>query len=202
VSVYGKLSALAVSRSEGSSTKRALKAAACLIVLTVWVVIAPAEEAPASNTSKSFDFAILLSGTDTGNASALLNVRIPANVGLMPHVHTREDEVFLIKQGTFQFLMDGVCLSASAGATVYMPKEHMHTLKNVTPYLGELLLFVYPAGLDQYFRELRDLHLKMPQDFDKLNELSMSKYGITYDPHHDFHAGKCRDVAAIDTTAK
>jgi len=31
------------------------------------------------------------------------------------HIHSREDEVYLIKSGTFQFLMDGVCLQAEPG---------------------------------------------------------------------------------------
>jgi hypothetical protein len=32
--------------------------------------------------------------------------------------------------------------------------------------------------------------LKVPQDFQKLNELANSKYGINLVPDHDFHAGR------------
>ena len=56
----------------------------------------------------------------------------------------------------------------------------MHTFKNIAKDSGEQLLFVYPAGLEQFFREVHDLNLKMPQDFTKLNELSNSKYGINH----------------------
>jgi mannose-6-phosphate isomerase-like protein (cupin superfamily) len=143
-----------------------------------------------------------LGGADTGSSSALLDIRIPANAGPPPHIHTREDEVYLIKQGTFQFFMDGICLQAGPGATVYMPKGHMHTFKNIAKHAGEQLLFVYPAGLEQFFREVHDLGLKMPQDFDRLNELSNDKYGINHVPGHDFHAGTCTGVAATGASAK
>jgi hypothetical protein len=138
----------------------------------------------------------LLSGADTGSASALLDVAIPAGVGPAPHIHAREDEVCLIKHGTFQFFMDGLCLQAGPGATLYLPKRHVHSFKNIAQSDGELLLFVYPAGLDRYFREIRDLHFEMPQDRNKLFELSENKYGITYLPDHDFHAGMCTVVDA------
>ena len=39
------------------------------------------------------------------------------NGGPPPHIHTREDEVYLVKRGTFQFFMDGICRQAGPGAT-------------------------------------------------------------------------------------
>jgi mannose-6-phosphate isomerase-like protein (cupin superfamily) len=185
----------------------ALKLAVCLIALMVWAGAASAQKPSAPNTSKSFDFlgfqtTILLAGTDTAGSSALLDIRVPANAGPPPHIHTREDEVYLIKRGTFQFFMDGICMQAGPGATVYMPKGHMHTFKNIAHQAGEQLLFIYPAGLEQFFSEVHDLGLKMPQDFNALNELSNSKYGINHVPGHDFHAGVCKVAAATGASAK
>ena len=180
---------------------------ACVSALAVWVAAGSTQRPPAPNASKSFDFlgfqtTILLAGADTGGSSALLAMRVPANAGPPAHIHTREDEVYLIKRGTFQFFMDGICLQAGPGATVYMPKGHMHTFKNIAKHAGEQLLFVYPAGLEQLFREVHDLGLKMPQDLNKLNELSNSKYGINLVPDHDFHAATCTVVAASGASAK
>ena len=185
----------------------ALKLAGCVIALVVWVGAASAQKPSAPNTSKPFDFlgfqtTILLAGADTASSSALLDIRVPANAGPPPHIHTREDEVYLIKRGIFQFFMDGICMQAGPGATVYMPKGHMHTFKNISHQTGEQLLFVYPAGLEQFFREVHDLGLKIPQDFNALNELSNSKYGINLVPGHDFHAGVCTVVAASGAPAK
>jgi mannose-6-phosphate isomerase-like protein (cupin superfamily) len=187
--------------------KPALRSTAFVIPLVAWVAATSAPQPSTPNASKSFDFlgfqtTILLEGSDTGGSSALLDIRIPANAGPPAHIHTREDEVYLIKRGTFQFFMDGLCLQAGPGATVYMPKGHMHTFKNITKHASEQLLFVYPAGLEQYFREVHDLGLKMPRDLDKLNELSNQKYGINLVPGHDFHAGACKVVDATGASVK
>jgi len=180
----------------------ALRSTACMLPLIGSLAAASAPQPSASNASMSFDFmgkmtmTILLAGADTGGSSALLQVRVPPNTGPAPHVHTREDEVYVIKQGTFQFFMDGTCIEAGPGAVVYLPKGHMHTWKNISDQTGEQLMFVYPAGLEQFFREVQELGLKMPQDFDKMNELSNRKYGINYVPGYDFHAGQCKVIAA------
>jgi mannose-6-phosphate isomerase-like protein (cupin superfamily) len=173
---------------------------ACMIGLVARVAAASAGEPPASHARKSFEFmggqmTILVAGTETGGSSALLDIQVAANDGPPPHIHTREDEVYLVKRGTFQFFMDGICLQAGPGATVYMPKGHSHGFKNISKRAGEQLLFVYPAGLEQFFPDVHNLDLKMPRDFDKLNELSNSKYGINHLPGHDFHAGACTVVA-------
>jgi mannose-6-phosphate isomerase-like protein (cupin superfamily) len=160
-------------------------------------------QAPATTShSSSFSFLgfptkILISGADTGGASALMEVKIPSNAGPPAHIHSREDEVYFIKTGTFQFLMDGVCLQAGPGTSVYMPKGHFHTFKNISKQVGEQLMFVYPAGIEQFFWEVHERDLKMPQDFLKLNDLANSKYGINLVPDHDFHAGTCEVVKAL-----
>jgi mannose-6-phosphate isomerase-like protein (cupin superfamily) len=176
-------------------------------VLMACVVVASAQQPEAPKALKSFDFmggrvTILQSGADTGGSSALLDIHVPANGGPPPHIHTREDEVYLVKSGTFQFFMDGMCRQAGPGATLYMPKGHMHAFKNIAKVTGEQLLFVYPAGLERFFREVHDLDLKMPEDFNKLNELSNTKYGINHVPDHDFHAGACTIVSTTDASAK
>jgi hypothetical protein len=83
-----------------------------------------------------------------------------------------------------------------------MPKGHRHAFKNIAKVTGEQLLFVYPAGLERFFREVHDLDLKMPEDFKKLNELSNTNYGINHAPDHDFHAGTCTIVSTADASAK
>lgn len=191
--------------SNSNRVKAAFRSTACVLALMGSITAAAAAQPSTSNASGSSEFmvgsmtmTILLSGEDTDGSSALLNVRIPPNAGPIPHMHTREDEVYLIKKGTFQFYMDGTCLQAGPGATVYMPKGHMHAFKNISKETAEHLMFVYPAGLEQFFREVSNLGLKMPQDFDKMNELSNRKYGVNFVQNYDFHVGPCRVIAASD----
>jgi mannose-6-phosphate isomerase-like protein (cupin superfamily) len=176
--------------------------AGCVLVLFALTGLSVAQTPPTASASRSFSFLgfptkILVSGADTAGASALLDVQIPSNAGPPAHIHSREDEVYFIKSGTFQFLMDGVCLQAGPRTSVYMPKGHFHTFKNISKQAGEQLMFVYPAGIEQFFWEVHKLELKVPQDFQKLNELANSKYGINLVPDHDFHAGTCKIVKAL-----
>jgi mannose-6-phosphate isomerase-like protein (cupin superfamily) len=175
-----------------------LLSAGCMLALIA--LNGPGVAQPTS-AARSFSFLgfqtkILISGAETAGASALLDIQIPSNAGPPAHIHSREDEVYFIKSGTFQFLMDGVCLQAGPGTSVYMPKGHFHTFKNISKQAGEQLMFVYPAGIEQFFWEVHELNLKMPQDFQKLNQLANSKYGINHVPDHDFHAGTCTIVNA------
>ena len=174
--------------------------AGCTLVFFTGLSLA--QSPPPASASRSFTFLgfqtkILLSGADTANASALLDMQIPSNSGPPAHIHSREDELYYIKSGTFQFIMDGVCLQAGPGTSVYMPKGHFHTFTNISKQTGEQLMFVYPAGIEQFFWQVSQLKFIMPQDFSKLNELANSKYGINLVPDHDFHAGSCKTVKAV-----
>jgi mannose-6-phosphate isomerase-like protein (cupin superfamily) len=169
------------------------------LALAAWGATVSAQQTPLHAPPRPFDFlganvTILLSGADTGGTSTTMKIQIPAHAGPPPHIHTREDEVFIITSGTFQFFMDGVCLQAGPGTSVFMPKGHTHTFKNISKHAGEQLVVVYPAGLEQFFLDVHELGLKMPEDFAKLNELSNSKYGMNHLPGHDFKAGDCKKV--------
>ncbi len=179
-----------------------------LVLALSWSIPAQSgESVHSAGPEKSFDFlgfraTILLSGADTAGTSAMMRVLIPASAGPPAHLHTREDEVYLIKSGTFQFFMDGICLQAGPGDALYMPKGHTHTFKNISKHSGEQLMMIYPAGLEQFFLDIHDLGLKMPQDFAKLNELGDTKYGVKFVPGHDFKAGVCKKVGGGKDSSK
>ena len=172
--------------------------AACTLGLLALTGASVAQSPPIERSFSFLGFPtkILVSGADTAGASALLDVLVPSGAGPPAHIHSREDEVYFIKSGTFQFLMDGVCLQAGPGTSVYMPKGHFHTFKNISKHGGEQLMFVYPAGIEQLFWEIHQLDLTVPRDFQKLSELA-GKYGMKLVPDHDFQAGTCTIVKAL-----
>ncbi len=88
-------------------------------------------------------------------------------------------------------------MQAGRGTTLYMPKGHFHTFKNISKQTGVQLMFVYPAGIEQFFWEIHAQNLQVPQDFPTLNELANTKYGINLVPDHNFHAGACKIVNTI-----
>jgi quercetin dioxygenase-like cupin family protein len=69
------------------------------------------------------------------------------------HVHTREDEVFMVEAGAVTFWIDGRERAAGPGTTVYMPRGVPHTFRVDSD--GAVMLGVMtPGDFESLFREL------------------------------------------------
>ena len=95
-----------------------------------------------------------VTGEDTDGAIALAeNVSLPGG-GPPPHVHHREDETFCVLEGEYEFLVGELTIRASAGSVVYGPRNIPHTFKNVGSTSAKMLVFVTPAGVEEFFEEV------------------------------------------------
>lgn len=97
---------------------------------------------------------ILISGEDTSGKYAFMHGVTPPKGGPPLHVHLTDSEVFHVLSGEFVFVLDGERREALQGSTVFIPAGVSHQYQNVGEEPGELLLFVEPAGLDDFFIEL------------------------------------------------
>lgn len=66
-----------------------------------------------------------------------------------------------------------------SGAVVYVPRETVHTFKNIGEQPGKLLVFITPAGLEEFFYEIgspvTDINTPPPYDpsvFEKVMQLA------------------------------
>ena len=69
------------------------------------------------------------------------------------HVHTREDEVFLVLEGEAWFDVDGERQLAGPGTSVYMPRGVPHTFRVKSP-VARMLGIMTPGPFEQLFRNL------------------------------------------------
>lgn len=69
------------------------------------------------------------------------------------HIHTREDEVFLIVEGEVCFDLDGTRLNAGPGTSVYMPRGVPHTFRVHSP-VARILGVMTPGRFEELFRNL------------------------------------------------
>ena len=74
------------------------------------------------------------------------------------HIHTREDEVFLVLEGDVCFDLDGDRRFAGPGTSVYMPRGVPHTFRIQSP-VARMLGIMVPGTFEQLFR-----HLSVPAD--------------------------------------
>ena len=56
----------------------------------------------------------LVTGEESGGAFAMMEFLVPPHHGPPPHVHRREDEVFYVLAGEFEFIVAGLQILAPA----------------------------------------------------------------------------------------
>jgi len=113
----------------------------------------------------------------SNGASATIIQHVPAGGGPPPHSHTKEDETFTILEGEFEVLKDGNWQPVAKGEAAYGPRGLVHTFRNTGTSPGRVLIFITPAGFENYLEAISPL--SPATDMPKILEIS-SKYGITF----------------------
>jgi quercetin dioxygenase-like cupin family protein len=84
----------------------------------------------------------------------IFRIEIAPQSGPPAHIHRGEDEFFYGLQGQFQFKLGEQLADAPAGSFVFLPRDHVHTFRNIGAETGLLLVGVTPAGLEHFFENL------------------------------------------------
>ncbi len=69
-----------------------------------------------------------------------------------PHIHHEHEECFYVIEGHYTFTVGMEQLEAPAGSVVFIPRGTRHAFKRGED--SRALVFVTPAGLEGFFREL------------------------------------------------
>ncbi|MET7349223.1 cupin domain-containing protein [Streptomyces mirabilis] len=125
-------------------------------------------------------FAVLL---DSAATDGQLTVgRFSVSKGEAPpyHLHTREDEVFMLIKGTALVWSGDQEMELSEGGIVYLPRNVPHGYQ-ITSDTADLLMICTPGGIEGMFRHAgRDLATPRPEGFRIEPELlaeAADKYG-------------------------
>jgi mannose-6-phosphate isomerase-like protein (cupin superfamily) len=98
-------------------------------------------------------FEFLVPSQATDGQLAVFRSTMPAAFSPPRHIHTREDEVFLIEAGELLFDLDGQLLVAGAGTAVYVPRGVPHTFR-VASDVARVLGIMTPGTFEGLFRTL------------------------------------------------
>ncbi|MDT5119968.1 MAG: hypothetical protein QOE30_5707 [Mycobacterium sp.] len=110
--------------------------------------------------------AMLLDGKATDGQ--LMVGRFDVSRGEAPpyHLHTREDEVFMLIKGTALVWYDDQEMELEEGGIVFLPKNIPHAYR-ITSERADLLMINTPAGIEGMFRYSgRDRATPRPDDFE------------------------------------
>lgn len=85
-----------------------------------------------------------LMASETGGQFSVACVTVEPGFGPPPHIHSLEDELFIVVEGEVEFLVDGTPTIATAGTTVFAPRHVSHTYKGAGS--GPAKFFVIVTG--------------------------------------------------------
>ncbi|MFI8461841.1 cupin domain-containing protein [Kitasatospora sp. NPDC085464] len=82
------------------------------------------------------------------------------------HLHTREDEVFVLLKGNALVWAGDECHELSEGGAIYLPRNIPHSYR-ITSHRADLLLITTPGGIEEMFRHAgRDITTPRPEGFE------------------------------------
>ena len=119
-----------------------------------------------------------LLGSDTGNQIVEWVDNVEPGVGIPPHIHTREDEIFRVIKGQVEIMVDGKSTVLKEGDIAFAPKDIPHSWKVVGTEKAKMITSAFPAGIERMFKELAELPAG-PPDFVKVAEIC-GKQGISF----------------------
>src|SRR5262245_17465142 len=101
-------------------------------------------------------FVIRIDGKQSGGRFSILEFEQLDNVATPLHVHHEVDEGFLVLEGHFEFDCDGKHFETGPSGFVLLPRGKPHRYSLVGEW-GRILTFFFPAGTEDYFREVAQL---------------------------------------------
>jgi mannose-6-phosphate isomerase-like protein (cupin superfamily) len=130
----------------------------------------------------------VLTTAHTNGSHAL--VIADAVVGAAPpyHRHTA-DETFLILEGTFELISEGVAFIVGPGGVAYIPGGTPHTIRCTHPGprgVGKTAVILAPAGLEGFFDEVEQLRAAGHHPTPEALATLAAPYGIEFlgpEPH-------------------
>jgi len=99
-------------------------------------------------------YRFLATGEETDGMYATFEAIVPPGSGPPPHIHSREEESFLVLEGEMTFQLGKDCIVAGEGTFLNMPVGSLHCFKNESDRTARLLISVAPAGLEKMFFEV------------------------------------------------
>ena len=117
----------------------------------------------------------------TGGTMSLGLATVAPGKGPPPHTHHREEELFLILEGRYRFLVDGEWIeNVGPGTVVFVPRGVTHTFEAVGDTPGRHWTLQTPSGFERYFARVGEMFSAGgPPDFGRLAELN-AEYGYSF----------------------
>lgn len=99
---------------------------------------------------------VKVSAQDSAGALSIFEITSPPGSGPPLHVHTREDEAYVVLEGEYEFQIGEQRVRATRGATLFSPRNVPHTFANLTDLPARLLVMTTPGGFENFFLDIHN----------------------------------------------
>lgn len=121
----------------------------------------------------------ILSAEETGNVVEVAVCQTSPGNGPPLHVHTLEDEIFRIDEGSFEFNIGGKRIEAGPGTIVFAPRYVPHNFRCISETDGQMTIIFTPGNFNTFFRRCAGEFEAGVPDFDRIVTIS-AEHGISY----------------------
>jgi quercetin dioxygenase-like cupin family protein len=118
------------------------------------------------------DMRVLLTTEQTGGALAAVYARHEPGEGPIDHVHSSQEEYFLVVEGQYEITVGSVTRIVGPGTLCFIPRGVVHAFKNAGEAAASMVDWSMPGGQDKYFRMIHKLGEGGGFDAAKIVELS------------------------------
>lgn len=98
-----------------------------------------------------------LTAEQSGGAVSVGLATVPPGGGPPLHVHAREDELFMILEGTYRVCVAGEWRDAGPGSLVWLPRGVAHTFRVVGDVPGKHWVVTTPGGFDEFYAKCAEI---------------------------------------------
>jgi quercetin dioxygenase-like cupin family protein len=94
-----------------------------------------------------------LTAEQAAGALSLGLATVPVGNGPPPHLHEREDELFIILEGQYRVFADGEWAEAGPGSVVFLPRGGVHTFHVVGPQPGRHWVLTTSGDFERFYAQ-------------------------------------------------
>ena len=94
---------------------------------------------------------LIATGAGTGGRYTVIQHVTPPGWGPPRHIHSCEDEILYILDGSYELHVGNERRTVSTGASAILPRNIPHGFRNVTSSPSRLVFVITPGGLEEYF---------------------------------------------------
>ncbi len=139
-------------------------------------------------------YTFLATGESTSGAYALLEMVMQPQSTVPPHIHDEADEAHYILEGEMEYQQGEQTIITTPGNFLRFSRSQCHSFKNIGSKPAKILMWVIPAGPEQFFAEV-GLPVKEPMseeekpsllapptptDIEKAIEIATTKYKVKF----------------------